>query len=76
MRTIAIFAVRFVAAFFRTFGGRACRFEPSCSRYAEEAYKKFGFLKATQISFGRLLRCHPFSSGGWDPLIPQPTRKD
>jgi putative membrane protein insertion efficiency factor len=48
--------------------GNACKFHPTCSCYAHEAYKKHNFLKATYLSTYRLLRCHPFSEGGLDPV--------
>ncbi len=46
----------------------ACRFHPSCSEYATEALKKFGPFKGGWLSAKRLLRCHPFHPGGYDPL--------
>jgi hypothetical protein len=46
----------------------ACRFEPSCSRYAEEAVRKHGALVGTRLTVSRLLRCHPFRPGGLDPV--------
>ena len=45
-----------------------CRFYPTCSEYAAQALKKFGLLKGLQLSVGRILRCHPFNPGGYDPL--------
>jgi len=47
--------------------GENCRFTPSCSTYAIEAYEKYGFLKASVLTIWRLLRCHPFHPGGYDP---------
>jgi len=47
--------------------GENCRFTPSCSTYAIQAYKKYGFLKASALTIWRLLRCHPFHPGGYDP---------
>ncbi len=52
--------------------GPACRFEPSCSAYAEEAVRRFGALKGSRLAVGRLLRCHPFSAAGIDP-VPTPS---
>jgi putative membrane protein insertion efficiency factor len=46
----------------------ACRFHPSCSEYATEALKRFGPFKGGLLSAKRLLRCHPFHPGGYDPL--------
>ncbi|ENK1245085.1 membrane protein insertion efficiency factor YidD [Clostridium sporogenes] len=46
----------------------SCRFYPTCSQYAIEAIEKYGALKGTLISIKRILRCHPFNKGGYDPL--------
>ena len=48
-------------------GGR-CRFYPSCSCYAHEAIERHGALAGTWLAAKRLLRCHPFSPGGYDPV--------
>jgi putative membrane protein insertion efficiency factor len=48
----------------------ACRFHPSCSEYASQAVKSHGALKGAMYSMGRLLRCHPFNPGGYDPVPP------
>lgn len=45
-----------------------CKFYPTCSNYAIEAYKKYNFFKATFLTFIRILRCNRFSKGGYDPL--------
>ena len=47
---------------------RACRFEPSCSHYAEEAIERFGFFRGLVLAFWRILRCHPFAKAGLDPV--------
>jgi len=49
------------------FGG-ACRFEPSCSSYAHEAIDRHGVVRGSKLAAGRVLRCHPFSSAGYDPV--------
>ena len=46
----------------------SCRFYPSCSQYALESYQKFGFCRATYLSFLRLLKCNPFHPGGVDTV--------
>lgn len=46
--------------------GQTCRFEPSCSMYAKESFEKYGFFKALYKTIRRILRCHPWSSGGVD----------
>lgn len=45
-----------------------CRFTPNCSNYALEAVQKYGAIKGSQLAVKRVLRCHPFSAGGYDPL--------
>ena len=47
---------------------RACRFEPTCSAYMYEAIRKKGVLKGLFLGVKRLLRCHPFCRGGFDPV--------
>jgi uncharacterized protein len=48
--------------------GPACRFEPSCSAYAEEAIRRFGVIKGCYLALRRLLRCQPFGRSGFDPV--------
>jgi putative membrane protein insertion efficiency factor len=49
------------------FGGQ-CRFAPTCSCYAEEAVRRHGALRGSWLSLRRLLRCHPWNLGGFDPV--------
>ena len=46
----------------------ACRFTPTCSEYAADAVAQYGALKGTAMGVRRILRCHPFSDGGYDPV--------
>jgi uncharacterized protein len=48
--------------------GNQCRFTPTCSHYAIEAYTKFGVLKGTYLTVTRIARCHPWHAGGHDPV--------
>ena len=48
--------------------GNSCRYLPSCSDYAIEALKTFGIFKGLFLSFKRILSCHPWSNGGFDPV--------
>lgn len=49
-------------------GQNKCKFTPTCSQYAMDAYKKYNFFKATYLTTWRILRCNPFNKGGYDPL--------
>jgi hypothetical protein len=50
---------------------RRCKYEPSCSRYAVEAIRSYGILRGLVLAGWRLLRCNPFSYGGYDPVEAQ-----
>jgi len=47
---------------------RSCRFEPTCSVYLYEAIERKGVLRGSYLGLKRLLRCHPFCAGGFDPV--------
>lgn len=49
-------------------GGPTCRFVPTCSAYAYEAITKYGVIKGGALALWRILRCNPFSKGGYDPV--------
>lgn len=69
-------AVRFALVAFRIYRlllspalGQSCRFEPSCSRFAEQALERHGWRKGAGMAVRRLLRCHPWGGpGGFDPV--------
>lgn len=46
----------------------SCRFTPTCSQYSRTAIQKYGIIRGGTLSLKRLLRCHPFSPGGYDPV--------
>jgi len=56
-----------ISLFFESKGIK-CKFEPSCSEYSRQAIEKYGALKGIFLSLKRILRCNPFSKGGYDPL--------
>jgi len=50
---------------------RRCKYEPTCSRYAAEAIRRYGILRGLVLAGWRLLRCNPWSYGGYDPVEAQ-----
>ena len=75
LRSFAVNAALFALRVYKThlsflFAG-SCRFEPTCSRYAYEAIERFGVARGSWLAFRRLLRCHPWGGGGYDP-VPDP----
>ena len=59
--------VRLYQLFLSPILGRQCRFQPTCSAYFIEAVEKHGAIRGTLRGIGRILRCHPFHPGGYDP---------
>jgi len=47
----------------------ACRYVPTCSEYAMEAVERYGVLRGSWMAVSRVLRCHPFVHGGYDPVV-------
>ncbi|MDP1879953.1 MAG: membrane protein insertion efficiency factor YidD [Parachlamydiaceae bacterium] len=68
MKWILIFFVKIYQLTISPFLGTCCRFNPSCSQYMIESLKKHGTIKGTLLGVKRLSKCHPFHSGGNDPL--------
>jgi putative membrane protein insertion efficiency factor len=52
--------------------GNQCRFHPTCSHYASDAIARYGAVRGIWLTVRRLLRCHPFNPGGFDP-VPEAT---
>ena len=64
----AVMAIRIYRVAISPYHGPVCIYTPSCSHYAEEALKKYGPIRGSVKALTRLLRCHPFSAGGHDPV--------
>lgn len=47
---------------------RLCRFHPTCSQYTYDAISKYGIFKGSWLGFKRIIRCHPWNDGGYDPV--------
>ncbi len=67
MKNIFIQLIK-IYQFFSKYTPKVCRFYPTCSNYMIEAVEKFGLVRGVLLGVKRILRCHPFSSGGYDPV--------
>jgi len=68
MKYIILFFIRIYQNIISPHLPPSCRFYPSCSAYAYEAYEKHGFLYGSFLTVKRIMRCHPFNAGGYDPV--------
>lgn len=68
LRAAAAGAVRFYQLLVSPWLPASCRFTPTCSEYARQSLLKHGVAAGSRLAFRRLLRCHPFGAGGYDPV--------
>jgi uncharacterized protein len=68
MSKIIISLIIFYQKFISPLKPASCRFYPSCSNYAIQAIQKHGFWKGIFLAIKRVLKCHPFHEGGYDPV--------
>lgn len=68
MRHLAIALVRLYQLTLAPFSRGSCRFTPSCSEYAIQAFERHGFVRGLPLAVRRLARCHPFGAHGVDPV--------
>ena len=70
-RRVVLAPIRFYMRFVSPALPRRCKYEPTCSLYAVQAIRRFGILRGLVLAGWRLLRCNPFSHGGYDPVEAQ-----
>lgn len=68
MKWICIALLKFYKKVISPLKGKKCGFYPTCSVYAMEAYREFGFFKGSFLTLRRVLKCGPWSQGGFDPV--------
>jgi putative membrane protein insertion efficiency factor len=71
LRRTAVLPIVFYRRWISPWTPPSCRFSPTCSAYTEEAILTHGFLKGAALGVWRILRCHPFSKGGREPVPPR-----
>ena len=68
MKVLLLSLVKFYRGFISPLLPPSCRYVPTCSEYALIAIEKYGAIKGGWLSLKRILRCHPFHEGGYDPV--------
>ena len=71
MNRVLIFFVRIYQYTLSPMLGQRCKYYPSCSNYAIDALREYGAIRGSGMAAWRLLRCNPFSNGGYDPVPPR-----
>ena len=75
MKKIILLLIKLYQKYISIFLGKNCRFYPTCSAYTYEAIEKFGIIKGIFLGIKRIIKCHPFHPGGYDP-VPQKRDKN
>lgn len=68
MKKVLIGCVRFYRKYISPLKRPCCIYVPTCSQYAIEALEKYGAVKGSYLAIRRILRCHPFHEGGYNPV--------
>jgi putative membrane protein insertion efficiency factor len=76
MKHVMIWLIRLYRKIISPIKPPCCRFTPTCSAYAIEAFQKRGFFVGFGLTVWRILRCNPFSKGGYDPVPERKVRKN
>lgn len=74
LKKMVIFLIKFYRKNISPFKVTKCLYFPTCSTYGLEAIEKFGIIKGTVLTLWRVLRCNPFSHGGYDPVPDKKSR--
>ncbi|ARI77379.1 membrane protein insertion efficiency factor YidD [Halobacillus mangrovi] len=75
MKHIMIMLIQFYRKGISPFFPPSCRFQPTCSEYGLEAFRRFGFIKGLFLTVKRISKCHPFHKGGFDPVPEKQSNK-
>ncbi|MDX9873069.1 MAG: membrane protein insertion efficiency factor YidD [Clostridia bacterium] len=68
MKSVLLGMIKIYRKYISPLKGRTCRFYPTCSQYALEAIDKYGPITGGYLSLKRIIKCHPFHPGGYDPV--------
>ncbi|WP_205079440.1 membrane protein insertion efficiency factor YidD [Pelotomaculum sp. FP] len=68
MRVVVLLLIRFYQAVISPLKPPSCRFYPTCSHYALQAVERYGPFKGSWMALKRILKCHPWHPGGYDPV--------
>jgi len=68
MKYIFILLIKLYQLLVSPFLPNSCRYQPTCSEYAKQAFEKYGFIKGFRLMVRRLASCHPWGGSGYDPL--------
>jgi putative membrane protein insertion efficiency factor len=71
LNIVPILLIKFYQSFISPLLGPSCKYHPTCSNYAIEAFREHNFFYASWLTVWRVLRCNPFSKGGYDPVPPR-----
>ncbi len=68
MSHLILYTIRGYRRFISPLFPPTCRFHPTCSHYAQQAFERYGTFKGSWLTIKRLVKCHPYHPGGFDPL--------
>ena len=75
MKKVLLALIKFYRSAISPYTAPRCKYTPTCSQYGLEAIERFGALRGSALTIWRILRCNPFSKGGYDPVPEKPEKK-